>query len=586
VPFVAREQVCALIRHHQVPFHLIDRADVRRKAIEVSQTARGATGDRPGLHRLSAGAGAAAHVARAPLLPGPARSARRASGPFTVTPAPGSGGSGRPGHTPSFWIDARNNSDEHYWCFGCLPSGSLIKTANGMRPIEKVLLGDTVYAGDGRLHQVTRLHEHAFSGELIRIVCAPFKVPILLTPDHRVLVLRPRSGKMEEIPARELRAHNYLLYPAIERLAEPLSWAVRDGWTQQRGIRPCPLPVSVDVVAFAEWLGWYPAEGSTSSGRAVQLSLASHELGHAERLRELTQAPFGKELKQVVRGHRLEMWFCHALLAKWLKHHCGRDARHKRLPPFVWTWTTAEQWSLFHALMLGDGYQPAGTQLFQGRVLSRNWSIGLASPTLIDDIRDLLLVNGIVPSSVREHRNKDGRIQWCLELPCKAQELWGRPRIAEIPVRVRHVQRVPYAGPVHNLTVADEHTYLTFSGTVCNCTAHGDVLTFVMEREGCSSREACERLSTRGRPPVVDPSPRTSPKSTGRRWADGWLPLPEPGQVFEPSRWEAPACLGGREVLPSAPSRPGPERRPLSGHRSPTSTRTPRSCSFGRLAEC
>ena len=41
-----------------------------------------------------------------------------------------------------------------------------------------------------------------------------------------------------------------------------------------------------------------------------------------------------------------------------------------------------------------------------------------------------------------------------------------------------------------------------------NCGAHGDVVTFVMDREGCSFQEACERLSTRGRPPVVEPERR------------------------------------------------------------------------------
>src|ERR1700687_3352765 len=42
--------------------------------------------------------------------------------------------------------------------------------------------------------------------------------------------------------------------------------------------------------------------------------------------------------------------------------------------------------------------------------------------------------------------------------------------------------------------------------------SHGDVITFVMEREGCSFQEACEQLSTRGRPPVVEPAPRGSAK--------------------------------------------------------------------------
>lgn len=40
VPFAAREQIAALIRHHAVPFYLLDGADPRRHAHKVSQTAR------------------------------------------------------------------------------------------------------------------------------------------------------------------------------------------------------------------------------------------------------------------------------------------------------------------------------------------------------------------------------------------------------------------------------------------------------------------------------------------------------------------------------------------------------------------
>lgn len=40
VQFTLREQVTALVRHHQVPYFLIDRPDATRLAIEVSQTAR------------------------------------------------------------------------------------------------------------------------------------------------------------------------------------------------------------------------------------------------------------------------------------------------------------------------------------------------------------------------------------------------------------------------------------------------------------------------------------------------------------------------------------------------------------------
>jgi predicted kinase len=40
VPFAVREQITALVRHHQVPYYLADRPDGQRLAIEVSQTAR------------------------------------------------------------------------------------------------------------------------------------------------------------------------------------------------------------------------------------------------------------------------------------------------------------------------------------------------------------------------------------------------------------------------------------------------------------------------------------------------------------------------------------------------------------------
>lgn len=40
VSFGVREQIAALVRHHQVPYYLVNRADAQRLAIEVSQTAR------------------------------------------------------------------------------------------------------------------------------------------------------------------------------------------------------------------------------------------------------------------------------------------------------------------------------------------------------------------------------------------------------------------------------------------------------------------------------------------------------------------------------------------------------------------
>src|SRR5262249_51435509 len=40
MPFSLREQVCNLIRFHQLPFFLVEKADAQRRAIEVSVSAR------------------------------------------------------------------------------------------------------------------------------------------------------------------------------------------------------------------------------------------------------------------------------------------------------------------------------------------------------------------------------------------------------------------------------------------------------------------------------------------------------------------------------------------------------------------
>lgn len=91
------------------------------------------------------------------------------------------------------------------------------------------------------------------------------------------------------------------------------------------------------------------------------------------------------------------------------------------------------------------------------------------------------------------------------------------------------------------------------------CSAHGDTITFVMEREGCSFVEACERLSSRGRPPVVEPVQRkVIEKSPGRCWEQLAADSVEAHvlelavQVYERELWQssrAQAYLHRRGVL-------------------------------------
>jgi DNA primase len=83
------------------------------------------------------------------------------------------------------------------------------------------------------------------------------------------------------------------------------------------------------------------------------------------------------------------------------------------------------------------------------------------------------------------------------------------------------------------------------------CQAHGDVLTFVMEREDCSFVEACERLSTRARPTLHEQAPRQPklPEVPTRRWEDLASDCEEANvlelalRVYEDELWRSPRAL-------------------------------------------
>jgi DNA primase len=100
--------------------------------------------------------------------------------------------------TPSFWIDARDGDDEHYWCFGCSASGDVIqfvmdredcsfleaceRLAERGRPSVRHVLGSRRSApagrcwedipSDSREGQVLDLASQVYQDGLVRRACA------------------------------------------------------------------------------------------------------------------------------------------------------------------------------------------------------------------------------------------------------------------------------------------------------------------------------------------------------------------------------------------------------------------------------
>jgi putative pyruvate formate lyase activating enzyme len=124
-------------------------------------------------------------------------------------------------------------------CVFCLPSGSLIATETGPRPIDEIFASavDEMAVGEGHarrpldvrvrtvtgeLAPVAKAFRHPYRGELVRI--KPLNGPdIRLTPNHRVFAAhRAAPHELIKVPAGELTSDHLLVEPkaiALEQRA-------------------------------------------------------------------------------------------------------------------------------------------------------------------------------------------------------------------------------------------------------------------------------------------------------------------------------------------------------------------------------
>ena len=94
--------------------------------------------------------------------------------------------------TPSFTVSADR---QIFHCFGCFPSGSLIKTERGFHKIEDIQAGQLVLSHRGRYMPVIRTLWRPYDGELLEIYTRKSNLPVNLTSDHEAYVIKAKNCK-------------------------------------------------------------------------------------------------------------------------------------------------------------------------------------------------------------------------------------------------------------------------------------------------------------------------------------------------------------------------------------------------------
>lgn len=411
------------------------------------------------------------------------------------------------------------------WCLP--PKGKVLSDEGIPVSIDDINVGDYVLSGEGESRHVSKLWEREYSGDLIEFEVKGLPEPIRLTADHEL----PTENK-GWIPAGDLEKDDIVLQPTIP--LEPggnfdLGWIV--GLYLAEGHH-----TNINTISF-----------SVNDSEVDNVINQIEKIWDCGPTIDPDNGKFGSDdihvysLPQKATTIQISHIGIADLLKEWVNigerdngPYQGNQARVKKLNKFP----TEKEFArgVFLGWLFGDGYKIKSGHR-EGNTASENlawqmfqisqalgYSTSLAKyenrpgPTRREEALDLtiwrVISNNFYPPVRRENQvtfyaarqkyekdvNKSYRSlgrefgtkhttikEW---LEWDGQPNWAQPRIIgnKFGRRVTNVKRIPYEGPVYDITVDVDHTFLAGGVTVSNCWR-----CVLEENEGWLSRDFIER---------------------------------------------------------------------------------------------
>lgn len=379
----------------------------------------------------------------------------------------------------------------------CQTPGTLILTEHGMRPIELIKVGDRVVASDGRLHPVLKTFVHDYDGE-VATVRARGLLPVTMTVDHKVPVAadgRPAKRGRKHHPVDGKSTVDLLGPIEIKHAGDIVPGTDFIYWPLIEGGEDVAIPehASNEYVRLA---GWYLSEGTTSGKMYADGSWVPTRVGFGFHVDEVDYHAEVTDLAERVgskyprafnaSGVRIELDHAHNRgnvfygsrpLAEQLIADFGRHQQDRAIPS--WLLFGPAEWvpMVLRGLLCGDGMLRRSIMTF-----------GTTSETLAYGV--MVLLNRMdIHATIATGQSRDRRRAWYVDVrgtetltrlydAIEEADIVGDPKAENIqyPERdgkvfrpVQSVEIVDYVGPVHNLMVDEDHTYLTSGALVNNC---------------------------------------------------------------------------------------------------------------------
>jgi hypothetical protein len=385
--------------------------------------------------------------------------------------------------TAAEWAPVRHLTDAPVLDQGalgaCFPAGTRVRLANGgERPIEDLRLLDEVVTAEGRTGRVTRTMVRTADQGLIRLQMLGHK-HLRLTPNHPVLTARGYVAAESLAVGDEIAMPRYsagtTVFISTEQFVTNPSHRVTRGkrWPGVQGRRGLSvaankLPEKVELTeSFGRLIGLFLAEGSCDNSK-VRWSFGSHEKSTlvTEAVR-LIQDLFGVEAHIRDKGpahNAIDVTLYGTGWALLFSALCGNGAGLKRPHDRLMGGSATFLAAVLGGWLDGDGHYRR--DVWQGVTIS---------PDLALAMYDIAQVLGRQPTINRREPVMNSAA-------ATRQPIWevstadnhGRCRETETHVwrKLQALHREDYEGPVYNLSVEGDESYVAEGVGVHNCTGY------------------------------------------------------------------------------------------------------------------
>ena len=373
-------------------------------------------------------------------------------------------------------------------CTNCFGPDTLVRTKSGYAPISTIEVGEKVLTESGQYHEVQKVYEHEVHGLVYSLRTSTMTSPVLVTPEHPLRVLVPTTDHQGCLPSfcnkevgtecpreilNEANRNHILDWKPIQDLkvgdwvSMTLDRSVRDievvevpepfkGKRERRGLTSFKL-----TDEFLWVIGLYLAEGCGAT-RGITFSLHRDEVGYQERVRAFFEAAgYTTSLRFNLDSDSAIVQVNSSTLGEWFPVWLGSGSANKHIPNELITLPNEKLRIIVEGIHDGDGdtkYPRLGqtSEVLALQVMEVSRRLGL-QPTMNievhDDKKDVYRVTGHVATLERTHKGQRGT--WNFQDTPLAQ--------------ITELELTPYCGPVFNLNVGVDHSYVVQNITTKNC---------------------------------------------------------------------------------------------------------------------